>query len=100
MTWGCCKNLGCKFFRLITICSRNYLSSVVIPTIDRASFKPMFVKAFVNFDLVSNLLMTFTDFGKRSVLSRLKTIVMNFELGTKVLVLNEHHDLAAFKLSM
>jgi len=60
----------------------------------------MFVRAFVKIDLVSSLLKTLTDFGKRSVLSRLNTIVMKFELGTKVLVLNEHHDLAAFKLSM
>jgi hypothetical protein len=44
--------------------------------------------------------MTFTDFEKRSVFSRPNTIVMNFEFGTKVFVLNEHHDLAAFKLSM
>ncbi len=86
--------------RLMTICSRNYLSSGVMPTIASASFVPMFDRAFVKIDLVSNLLMTFTDFEKRSVFSRPNTIVMNFEFGTKVLVLNEHHDLAAFKLSM
>lgn len=60
----------------------------------------MFDKALVKIDLVSNRLRTFTDFEKRSVFSKLKTMVMNFEFGTKVLVLNEHHDLAAFKLSM
>jgi hypothetical protein len=60
----------------------------------------MFDKALVKIDLVSNRLRTFTDFEKRSVFSKLKTMVMNFEFGTKVLVLNEHQDFAAFKLSM
>ena len=57
-------------------------------------------KLFVISSHPSHGLRTFTAFEKKSVFNKLKTMVMNFEFGTKVFVLNEHHDFAAFKLSM